>query len=210
MAMLTIYGNDHSSCAQKVFWCAEELGLPYRRIDKGGSFGGLGDPEYVQLNPNRLIPTIDDDGFVLWESNTIVRYLASKHRRADLYPTEIKPRGNVEQWMDWAATDAYQGIRPVFLGLTVKMAPHKDDAEGIKNGIAEWTRQMVRLEQHLVSSGGHVAGAQFTVADIPVGLILNRWFGIAFDKPELPAVSKYYDRLTERPAYRMHGRNGTP
>lgn len=208
--MLHIFGRANSINVRKVLWMCEEVGEAFQRDDYGRGFTPTSDEAFRRVSNFGVVPVVVDDGFVLRESNTIVRYLASKHRRADLYPTEIKPRGNVEQWMDWAATDAYQGIRPVFLGLTVKMAPHKDDAEGIKNGIAEWTRQMVRLEQHLVSSGGHVAGAQFTVADIPVGLIVNRWFGIAFDKPELPAVSKYYDRLTERPAYRMHGRNGTP
>ncbi len=139
-----------------------------------------------------------------------MRYLANTFSRTDLYPAEPKPRATAEQWMDWAAIDAYQGIRPVFLGLQVKMAPFKDDPAGIQAGIEEWGRQMQRLETHLGAGNAYVSGRAFTIGDIPVGLIVNRWFGIPFEKPALPAVAAYYDRLAERPAYQRHGRNGTP
>ncbi|MDX2157485.1 MAG: glutathione S-transferase family protein [Hyphomicrobiaceae bacterium] len=206
---MRIYGRANSINVRKVLWMCEEVGQSYEREDWGRGYRDTGEPEFRRLSAFGVVPVVDDDGFILRESNTIVRYLASKFARHELYPTAIRDRARCEQWMDWAATDAYQGIRPVFLGLQVKMAPYKDDASGIKAGIAEWTRQMQRLEAHLAASP-FVAGASFTVGDVPVGLIVNRWFGIPFEKPDLPALAAYYDRLAERPAYRTHGRNGTP
>ncbi len=208
--MLRIYGRANSINVRKVLWMCDEVGETFTREDWGRGYRSTQEEPFRSVSDFGVVPVVDDGGFVLRESNTIVRYLASKHARSDLYPTELKARALCEQWMDWAATDAYVGIRPVFLGLQVKMAPFKDDAEGIRAGIAEWTRQMQRLETHLASSGPFVTGAAFTVGDIPVGLIVNRWFSIPFEKPGLPALAAYYDRLAERPAYRTHGRNGTP
>ena len=208
--MLRIYGRANSINVRKVLWMCDEVGEGYTREDWGRGFRSTAEPDFRQVSEFGVVPVVVDDGFVLRESNTIVRYLASKHGRADLYPLDIRARAVAEQWMDWAATDAYVGIRPVFLGLQVKMAPFKDDPDGIRAGIAEWTRQMERLESHLSGSGPFVGGASFTVGDIPVGLIVNRWFGIGFEKPKLPELARYFDRLSERPAFRAHGRNGTP
>jgi glutathione S-transferase len=208
--MLQIYGRANSINVRKVLWMCDEVGEPFTREDWGRGYRPTSEDEFRRVSQFGVVPVVVDDGFVLRESNTIVRYLASKHGRADLYPVDIKSRAIVEQWMDWAFTDAYVGIRPVFLGLQVKMAPFKDDPGAIQAGILEWTRQMERLDAHLGSSGPFVAGASFTVGDIPVGLIVNRWFSIAFEKRSLSHLSAYYDRLAERPAYRSHGRNGTP
>ncbi|MEZ5852535.1 MAG: glutathione S-transferase [Hyphomicrobiaceae bacterium] len=208
--MIKIYGRANSINVRKVLWMCEELGLGFAREDWGRGFQPTSDAAFQKVSPFGVVPVIDDDGFILRESNTIVRYLANTHERADLYPVDARPRAIVEQWMDWANTDIYTAVRPVFLGLQVKMAPFKDDAAGIASGITEWTRQMRLLDGHLASGAGHVAGPAFTIADIPVGLIVNRWYGIPFEKPQLPHVSAYYDRLNERPAYRKHGRNGTP
>ena len=208
--MLRIYGRANSINVRKVLWMCEEVGEPFSRDDWGRGFRSTDEAEFRRVSEFGVVPVVDDDGFILRESNTIVRYLANKHGRTDLYPADLKARAQAEQWMDWAATDAYVGIRPVFLGLQVKMAPFKDDPAAIRAGIAEWTRQMQRLEGHFAGSGPFVTGATFTVGDIPVGLIVNRWFSIPFEKPDLPNLSGYYDRLAERPAYRHHGRNGTP
>lgn len=207
--MLTIYGRANSINVRKVLWIADEIGIPFIREDWGRGFRPTSEPEFVAISPFGVVPVIDDDGFVLRESNTIVRYLAAKHARHDLYPVEVKSRATVESWMDWSSTDLYAGVRPVFLGLVVKMAEFQDPRL-IAASIADWTRQMERLDRHLAETGAFLAGDQFTVADIPVGLIVNRWFAIAFEKPPLPAVSVYYDRLAEREAFRRHGRNGTP
>jgi glutathione S-transferase len=209
-AMFRIYGRANSINVRKVLWMCDEVGEPFEREDWGRGFRPTSDEPFRRVSAFGVVPVIDDNGFILRESNTIVRYLATKHGRADLYPADLRARAIVEQWMDWAATDVYTGIRPVFLGLQVKMAPYKDDRAGIESGIAEWTGQMHRLEAHFAANGPHVGGASFSIADIPVGLIVNRWFAIPFEKPRLPALSAYYDLLAERPGYRTHGRNGTP
>jgi glutathione S-transferase len=208
--MLQIYGRANSINVRKVLWMCDEVGEPFSREDWGRGYRSTAEAEFRRVSEFGVVPVVVDDGFVLRESNTIVRYLASKHGRADLYPADIKARAIAEQWMDWASTDAYVGIRPIFLGLQVKMAPFKDDPATIEAGILEWTRQMERLEGHLAASGPFVAGAGFTVGDIPVGLVVNRWFSIAFEKPTLPHLTAYYDHLAERPGYRTHGGNGTP
>ncbi len=208
--MLRIYGRANSINVRKVLWICDEVGEKFEREDWGRGFRPTSEAGFQKVSMFGVVPVVDDNGFILRESNTIVRYLATKHGRNDLYPTDLKQRALAEQWMDWAATDIYMAIRPVFLGLQVKMAPFKDDADGIQAGIKEWSRQMGLLETHLAAHGPYVTGKSFTIGDISVGLIANRWFGIPFDKPKLPAVAAYYEQLSERPAYRRHGRNGTP
>jgi glutathione S-transferase len=206
--VLKIYGRANSINVRKVLWMCDEIGQPFEREDWGRGFRPTSEPEFTKVSAFGVVPVIDDDGFILRESNTIVRYLADKHGRADLYPIDLKERARVEQWMDWAFTDLYQGVRPVFLGLVVKMAGITHQA--ILEAAQDWGRQMRLLDDHLARSGPYVAGEHFTVGDIPVGLIVNRWFSIPMDRPKLAAVATYYDRLGERAAYRAHGRNGTP
>lgn len=207
--MLKIYGRANSINVRKVLWVCDEIGLPFEREDWGRGYRSTDDPAFLRLNPFAVVPVIDDDGFLLRESNSIIRYLATKHGREDLYTRDTKARAVVESWMDWAATDLALGIRPVFMGLHVKI-PAYTEPKVIDAGIAEWTRQMRALDAHLSKSGPFVAGKAFTLGDIPVGLGVNRWFSLSFDKPELKAASAYYETLSERPAYRKHGRNGSP
>jgi glutathione S-transferase len=207
--MLKIYGRANSINVRKVLWICDEIGLPFEREDWGRGYRSTDDPAFLRLNPFAVVPVIDDDGFLLRESNTITRYLATKHGRDDLYPRDTKARADVETWMDWAATDLALGIRPVFMGLHVKV-PAYSDPKIIEAGIAEWTRQMRALDAHLSAGGPFVAGKAFTLGDIPVGLGVNRWFTVPFDKPELKGVAAYYEALSERPSYRKHGRNGSP
>ena len=208
VTMIKIYGRANSINVRKVLWMCGELDLAFEREDWGRGFRATSEPEFVKVSNFGVVPVIDDDGFVLRESHAIVRYLAAKHARADLYPTDLKARAAVEQWMDWAATDLYSGVRPVFLGLIVKM--DGITPQSIDESAQEWGRQMQRLDAHLARSGPYVTGSAFTIGDIPVGLIVNRWFSIPFKKPKLAAVETYYDRLGERASFRTHGRNGTP
>jgi glutathione S-transferase len=205
--MLKVYGRANSINVRKVLWMLAEIGLPYEREDWGRGFRSTDDPVFRKINPVGVVPVIDDGNFRLRESNTIVRYLAEKHGRADLYPKELEARATTESFMDWASTDLANGMRSVFHGLVVKNPAYADLVDA---GVREWAQQMSVLEQHLAASGPYVMGQRFTIGDIPVGLVVNRWFAINFAKPALKAVSAYYDRLTERPAYRAHGRNGTP
>jgi glutathione S-transferase len=207
--MLKIYGRANSINVRKVLWVADEIGLAYQREDWGRGFRPTSDPEFLKLNPMGLVPVIDDDGFILRESNTIIRYLAAKHGRTDLYPADLQARARVEAWMDWASVDLYTGARPVFLGLQLKM-PAFQDAKLIEAGIDDWTKQMTLLDRQLAGHGPYLMGPSFTLADVPAGLIVNRWFAIDFKKPELEAVAAYYDKLAERPPYRAHGCNGMP
>jgi glutathione S-transferase len=207
--MLKIYGRANSINVRKVLWICDELNIPFEREDWGRGFRPTDDPVFQRISRFGVVPVIDDDGFILRESNTIVRYFASKHGKTDLYPADLRQRASVEAWMDWASTDLFTAVRPVFLGLHVKMPTFTDPAS-INAGITEWTRQMRLLDAQLAEHGPFVMGQAFTIGDIPVGLAVNRWFSVPFGKPELKAVSAYYDRLAERPAYRRHGRNGTP
>ena len=205
--MLKVYGRANSINVRKVLWILGELGLAYQRDDWGRGYRPTDDPEFRKISPFGVVPVIDDGEFRLRESNAIVRYLADKHGRTDLYPKELKARATVESWMDWASTDFATGMRPVFHGLVVKNPAYASLVEG---GAKEWGVQMRILDEHLSAHGPYVTGTNFTIGDIPAGLVVNRWFSIPFDKPEFKAVTGYYDRLALRPPYTVHGRNGTP
>jgi glutathione S-transferase len=205
--MLTVYGRANSINVRKVLWMLGELGLEYEREDWGRGYKSTDDPLFRKINPVGVVPVLDDGDFRLRESQTIVRYLANKHGRTDLYPQELKQRATVEAWMDWAATEFASGMRPLFHGLVVKNPAF---ANMIDSGSKAWSAQMRVLDDHLRSAGPYLLGNTFTIADIPVGLLVNRWFAIDFKKPEFKAVAAYYDELAERPPYRAHGRNGLP
>jgi glutathione S-transferase len=208
-SMFKVYGRANSINVRKVLWMLDEVGQPSTRADWGRGYRPTNEPEFLRVSNFGVVPVIDDDGFILRESQTIVRYLAAKHARADLYPTDLKTRAQIEAWMDWAATDLYWAARPVFHAMIVNA---KDPATAIApaDGVATWTGQMQRLEQQLAAKGPFLMGDRFTIADIPAGMVVNRWFSLNFAKPKLPTVTAYYDRLTERPPFRTHGRNGTP
>lgn len=207
--MLKIYGRANSINVRKVLWIADEIGIPFTREDWGRGYRPTNEPDFRKVSNFGVVPVIDDDGFVLRESNTICRYLASKHGRTDLYPADLRTRATVEAWMDWGATDFYNGIRPVVHGLVFKTPGY--DQKAIDAGIKEWSAQMRRLDDVLAETkGGYLMGSQFTLADVPSGLGVNRWYSIEFPKTEYKAVAAYYDRLAERAPYRAHGRNGTP
>ena len=206
--MLNILGKASSINVRKVLWACAELRLPFKREDWGSGFRSTAEPGFLALNPNAMVPVIQDGDFVLWESNTIIRYLASQYGGHALYPAAPKPRARVDQWMDWQATDLNRSWSYAFMALARQSAAHRD-AAAIEASCQAWTHCMGILEQRLSQTGAYVAGEAFSLADIPVGLSVNRWFLTPFDKPELPAVAAYYDRLAGREGYRQHGRNGT-
>lgn len=206
--MLKVYGRANSINVRKVLWIADEIGLTYEREDWGRGFRPVDDPQFKAINPMAAVPVIDDDGFILRESNVITRYLADKHKRTDLYPADLQTRYTIDAWMDWAGSDLYWGVRPVFLGSFLKIGAYQDP-KLIEAGSAEWIARMRLLDEHLAARGPFMMGERFTIADIPVGMVVNRWFSIPFDKPDLPSVARLYDKLAEQPAYLNHGRNGT-
>lgn len=197
--MLRVIGTASSINVRKILWACEEIGVAYAREDSA--------PE-MALNPNRLVPVIVDGDFVLWESNTILRYLADKWHATSLLPTEPRARAEVERWIDWQATELNTAWRYAFSAL-VRKNPAFDDARQIETSKREWAR-MVGILDEMLSNQSHVASDGFTLADIPIGLSINRWFMTPMDKPAFPAVSAYYERLSRRPAFLTHGRNGIP
>ena len=205
--MITVYGRANSINVRKVLWMLDEVGEPFQREDWGRGYRSVDDPVFRKLNPVGVIPVIDDGDFRLRESNTIVRYLARKHKRLDLYPEDLRQRAVIESYMDWASTDFGNGMRPVFHGLVVKNPAYVSQVDA---GAKEWAKQMQVLDEHLAANGPFIMGKAFTVADIPVGLVVNRWYAIDFEKPTFKNVAAYYDRLAERAPFRAHGRNGTP
>lgn len=198
--MLRIWGRATSVNVQKVLWCCGELGLDFERIDAGGQFGVVGTPEYQAMNPNALIPTIDDDGFILWESNAIVRYLARRHGEGTLFPGDLEARFLGEQWMDWQATALWPGFRDAFWGL-VRTPEAERDAAAIEASQQATAKRLVALERQLGSSR-FVAGDTFTMADIPLGATVYRCFALGIDRSDVPHVGRWYDALGERPTYR--------
>jgi glutathione S-transferase len=201
--MLTIWGRTSSINVQKVLWCCDELGIAYRRIDAGGAFGVTDSPEYLAMNPNKLVPTIEDEGFVLWESNVIVRYLAAKHGEGTLYPRELHRRFEAERWMDWQATTLWAALRVLFIGL-IRTPPEKRDPAVLAEGQRNTERVLDILERHLANHA-YVAGDAFTMGDIPVGASAYRWFALSLEKrSDFPNVARWYETLTQRPGFQAH------
>lgn len=207
--MLTIYGRDNSINVRKVLWACHELGIDFAREDWGIGFRSTREPEFLRMNPNAMVPAIDDGGFVLWESNSIIRYLAAQYGAADaeFYPAAPQARARIDQWIDWQASDLNRAWSYVFMALVRKSAAHTDPAQ-IAASTEGWTTYMRVLEQQLQKTGAYVAGDHFTLADIPVGLSVNRWFGTPMVHADLPAVAAYYDRLSQREGFKLFGCNG--
>lgn len=196
--MLRIFGRVSSINVRKVLWCCDELAIPHTREDWGSGFRSTREQEFLKLNPNGLIPVIDDDGFVLWQSNSIIRYLAS--RAPALYPAAPRERAVIDQWIDWQATELNDAWRYAFMSL-VRRSPEHQDAKLIERSIAQWSRMMTLLDTQLTANGGHVASGAFTLADIPIGLSVHRWYSTPLARPELRTIDAYYRRLNDRPAF---------
>ena len=196
--MLTIWGRINSVNVQKVLWCCEELGLDYQRIDAGGPFGIVDTPEYRERNPNGLVPTIDDDGFILWESNAIVRYLAAKHV-SRLWPADPRRRAEADQWMDWSHT-FWGALRTAFLGL-IRTPPEQRNEAAIAESLRK-TEELLRLLDDHLRSRPYLAGDEFTLGDIPLGCGIWRWMALPIERATQPHVVRWFERLGERPVYR--------
>jgi glutathione S-transferase len=199
--MLRIWGRSNSVNVKKAMWCVAELGLAHERMDAGMQYGVVNTPEYRKMNPTGLVPTIDDDGFTLWESHTIVRYLCAKHSAGKLWPTELKARADAERWMDWAF--AFQSaMRNVFWGL-IRTPPEKRDAGAIEEGRKKSIALLPVLEQTLARQP-YVAGREFTMGDIPIGCEVQRYMRVPIERPPFPGVDAWFERLRQRPAFVKH------
>jgi glutathione S-transferase len=199
--MLQIKGRKTSSNVMKVLWLCDELGIPYEREDIGGKFGGNDQPEYLALNPNGRVPTIIDDGFVLWESNACVRYLAAKHGKdSAIWPDDPHTRASADRWMDWNATSVSPAVGLFFRNL-IRETEETRNMDEVARGFEQSTELFKMLDVELAGHD-YVAGDEFTVGDIPVGVFVRRYIelvpGGAADQPNLLA---WFERLKARPAY---------
>lgn len=206
---LRILGKASSINVRKVLWTAAEIGLAYEREDWGSGFRSTASPDFLALNPNGLVPVIIVEDGSLLQSNSICRYLAAAHGRADLLPAAAWPRAQVEQWMDWQATELNNAWRDAFMGL-VRRDPAYDDPDRIAAGCRAWHAAMAILERQLDRTGSFATGPDFTLADIVLGLSVNRWALTPMARPDYPAIAAYYDRLGQRRGFLEHGRNGIP
>ena len=200
--MLEIWGRPYSSNVIPVIWTAAETGAPWRLKLAGGRFGRLDTDDYAAINPNRLIPTIRDGDFALWESNAIIRYLSARYGMGTLCPEDARARAVADQWMEWCQTRAFPPVIQAFFA-TVRTDPAKRDPEAIAGHAQEAAAMMALLDAHLAARD-YVGGEAFSMADIPLGCVAYRWFNIPVERPSLPHVEAWYERLGQHPAYRKH------
>jgi glutathione S-transferase len=200
--MLRIWGRTNSINVQKVMWAVGELGLAHERIDAGGAFGGLDTEDYGARNPNRRVPTVEDDGVVVWESNACVRYLAARYGAGRLWPEDVRRRARADMWMDWQQTTLLADMTLVFLGLIRTPEAQRDQA-AIKAAAERLGVTWRVLDEHLADRR-FVAGDTLTIGDIPVGAACYRYYNLPIARPSLPNLEAWHERLKQRPAFREH------
>jgi glutathione S-transferase len=202
--MLTVWGRKSSSNVQAVMWCIGELGLAYRRHDVGHSYGGNDSPSFLAMNPNGTVPVVrDGDGAPLWETGAILRYLCNRYAPASFWPEAPACRAEVDMWAEWAKINVTLSFTvPIFWGV-VRTAPADVDWSAVKRAIAALGKILGIAEARL-QARPFLCGEQLTLADIQFGHVLYRYFDMAIERPEQPALRRYYDRLSLRAAYQEH------
>jgi len=201
--VIKIWGRNTSSNVQKVMWAVGEMQLPHERINVGGPFGKNREPAYLAMNPNGLVPTLEeDDGFLLWESNSIVRYLAAKYKSTILEPADLKTRALAQKWMDWQLSVCGPAITPVFWGL-IRTPPEKRDHAAIEAGKKNTTAAMQMMETQLGKTA-YLSGDGFSYGDIPVGIMAYRYRQLVPDRPPLPNLERWYAAISSRQAFKDH------
>jgi glutathione S-transferase len=200
--MLKVWGRNTSSNVQKVMWAVTEIGLPVERIDIGGPFGKNRDKPYLAMNPNGLVPTIEEeDGYTLWESNSIVRYLAAKHR-SNLEPADLKVRGLAQKWMDWQLTVMAPAIGPLFMGM-VRTPPAERNMKAIDDSKAR-TGEAAKMLDDQLSKTQFLAGDAFSYGDIPVGIMVWRFRELAPERQGFKNLDRWYAAVAARPGFQQH------
>ncbi|MBO1747904.1 glutathione S-transferase family protein [Stenotrophomonas indicatrix] len=197
--MLKIWGRRNSSNVRKVLWCAEEIGLPYESIEVGGSHGGTQSPEYMAMNPNGLVPVIEDHGLPLWESNTIVRYLSARYSLGTLYAEDPMERAQAEKWMDWSTSRMAPLYSELIWGI-MRTAPADRDEVRINAAIVR-AGDFLALPNATLARQPWLSGETFAMGDIALGSLIYAWFELPIQRPDLPHLAEWYARLCERPAY---------
>ena len=200
--MLKIWGRASSSNVQKVLWCCAELDLPFERVDVGGTFGGNRDPEYLALNPNGLVPTVKDGDLIMWESNTICRYLTSTRNGERLYPRDPAARTHVERWMDWQLAVVGAPMGQLLFGL-VRTKPEARDPAAIEAARRRALTAWMIVDDEL-KDRPYLAGAELSLAEIVLGTQIYRWFAFPIERPPLDNLRAWYDRLRQCPGFKTH------
>jgi glutathione S-transferase len=201
--MLKIWGRNTSSNVQKVMFAVGELKLQHQRIDVGGAFGKNRDAPYLAMNPNGLVPTLEEeDGFLLWESNSIVRYLAAKHGTGTLEPSDLRTRALASKWMDWQLSVYGPAITPVFWGL-IRTPPDQRDHKAIADGKVKTTAAVKILDEHFARTQ-YAAGDAFSMGDIPIAIMSYRYRELVPERPAYPNFERWYAAIASRPAFREH------
>lgn len=194
--MATLFGRLYAPNVQKVLWLGVELGLTFDRIDVGGPFGGLDEPAYLDRNPTGTIPTLDDDGFVLWESNAILRYYARQFPDSGLYPLAPRDAAIVDQWMEWQNSALGLRVKALMVSLNRPGTPE----EVVVRAGEELVLAMAIIDGQLTRTP-FLAGQTFTLADIAVGIGIHRWLHAPVERPRLPAIAAWYERIGQRPSF---------
>jgi len=199
--MLKIWGRNTSSNVQKVIWALGEMKVPFDRLDVGGAFGKTKEPAYLAMNPNSLVPTLEEeDGFTLWESNSIIRYLAAKHASRTLEPADPRARALAQKWMDWQLSVLGPAITPVFWGL-VRTPPEKRDASAIAAG-KEKTIAAAKIMDAQLAQTQYLAGSDFSYGDIPVGIMIHRYVQLIPERPATANLDRWYAAISSRAAFK--------
>jgi glutathione S-transferase len=198
--MLRIWGRKNSINVQKAMWAIAETGVTHERIDAGGPFGGLNTPEFLAKNPNGLIPVIDDNGVMVWESQAIVRYVAAKYGAGSLWPEDPAARAIADEWMEWNSSSLQPALMGVFMNVW-RTPEFRRNPQLIRNLVSRCGQIMLFLNKHLEDKP-YIAGDKFTMGDIPAGAMLYRYFELDIERPHVPNVSAWYARLQERSPFR--------
>ena len=202
--MIKIWGRASSANVMKVLWCCTEIGEPYERVDVGGPFGGNDDPKYRAMNPNGRVPTVEDKGIIMWESNTIVRYLCATRLATWLYPADPGQRTHVERWMDWQLAHLGGAVTPLFMGY-VRTPEEKRNPAALEKARKDAIPVVQVIEDALAHQGSKfLAGDALTIGDIPVAIFIRRWLAFPIERPAMPLLEAWFDRVQTRPGFVEH------
>jgi glutathione S-transferase len=202
--MLTVWGRKTSSNVQALMWCIGELALPFERHDVGHRYGGNDTPAFLAINPNGKVPVLrDGEGEPLWETGAILRYLATRYAAAPFWPQDLLPRSHVDKWTEWSKINVALNFTGPIFWRVVRTAPQDRDETAIAQAMQVLDEKLDIAEAQLARHA-FLAGEDFTLADIQFGHVLYRYFDIAIARPVRPALQRYYDGLTTRPAFREH------
>ena len=197
---MKIWGRINSINVMKVLWCADECGLKYDRVDVGMAFGGNDQKWYLDMNPNGVVPTVDDGGRIIWESNSCVRYLSAKYAAGTLWPNDPGQRSEADRWMDWQLSTISEAMRVIFWGL-VRTPPEKRDMIQIQKD-ADAEAEVWTVVDRVLATRSYIEGEAFSLADIALGAYARRWFGVeGIRRPALAYLDRWFARLTERPGF---------